>query len=174
LLGLLKQFGADNVVYQLGVIRLLDEGRRERQDMLAAALEDSDGAMPTELLRLSTGRLKDILHSGNLAYAVRRLREHFFAEADGGDGAEGAHVSPPAARGCRLVVWARSPRDGTSVVVGFIRGAWRPPYADHLSMLKAGALDVPCAQELPKGRVLAMLHVGEWLQLERTKVPKIA
>jgi hypothetical protein len=96
LLSLLKQFGADNVVYQLGVIRLLDEGRREKQDVLVTALEESDAAMPTELLRLSSGRLKDILHSGNLAYACRRLREHFFPNAEDadGDGSGLHHLSP--------------------------------------------------------------------------------
>lgn len=79
-MSMLQQFGVDNVVYQLGVFRLLDESRKEREDALAVALEDSDSAMPGELLRFSTGRLKDVLHSGNLAYATKRLREHFFSD----------------------------------------------------------------------------------------------
>jgi hypothetical protein len=82
--GLVDKFGADSVVYQMGVIRLLDESDKGREDVLALAVEESDAAMPAALLRFSTGRLKEVLHSGNLAYAVRKLREHFYAADDGG------------------------------------------------------------------------------------------
>ena len=82
MLGLLQRFGADDVVYQMGVIRLLDESQREKEDVLAVAMEETDGAMPLEILRFSSGRLKDVLHAGNISYAVRRLRLQYFPSQD--------------------------------------------------------------------------------------------
>lgn len=81
MVSLLERFGVDDVVYQMGVIRLLDESQREKEDVLAVAMEESDGAMPLEIMRFSSGRLKDVLHSGNLTYAVRRLREQYFPKS---------------------------------------------------------------------------------------------
>lgn len=76
-IGLLHSFGVEDVVYNMGVIRLMDEKARESENVVQLALEVVDAAMPNELLRFSSGRLRDVLHSGNISYAVRRLREHY-------------------------------------------------------------------------------------------------
>ena len=76
-LELVENFGADDIVYQLGVIRLVDEAAREREGTFAVAAAAADVAMPDEILRISGGRFKDVLHSGNIAYAVSRLRQHY-------------------------------------------------------------------------------------------------
>ncbi|CUG74982.1 Hypothetical protein, putative [Bodo saltans] len=78
LLDLLYKFGVDDVVYQLSLVRVADEGRRQTGGAFAAAVDIADTAMPNEILRLSTGAFRDILHSGNILFAVQELRAHYF------------------------------------------------------------------------------------------------
>lgn len=78
LLDLLYKFGVDDVVYQLSLVRVADEGRRQTGGAFAAAVDIADTAMPNEILRLSTGAFRDILHSGNILFAVQELRTHYF------------------------------------------------------------------------------------------------
>ncbi len=88
-LELVENYGADDVVYQLGVIRLVDEAAKERQGAFAVAAAQADIAMPEEILRISSGRFKDVLHSGNITYAISRLRDHYKG-IQSGAGAGGA------------------------------------------------------------------------------------
>jgi hypothetical protein len=99
-LALLQSYGAGEVVYAMGVVRLMDDRKQSEEDIIHRALESVDSAMPAELLKFSSGRLRDVLHSGNLPYAVRRLREHFGSAQAGGSSAAGGdsrYAAPAAA-----------------------------------------------------------------------------
>ena len=83
-----EEHGADDVVYQMGLIRMLDETDAAQGGAFSVAAAESDLSMPRELLRFSSGKFKDVLHSGNLVYAVKRLRQHYY-NAQGTEGGMG-------------------------------------------------------------------------------------
>jgi hypothetical protein len=97
LLEILFKFSAEDVVYQLGVIRLMDEGRQQKDGAFAAAAKRADAAMPREILRFS-GMFREVLHSGNIIYAIQQLRKHYYQDggrltSNDGEAAEGAQWS---------------------------------------------------------------------------------
>jgi hypothetical protein len=82
-LDLLLRFGAEDVVYQMGIIKLIDEGRQGgsgggADGMFQSAVDHADLAMPRDILRFSGGAFRDVLHSGNIIYAVQQLRRHYY------------------------------------------------------------------------------------------------
>lgn len=99
LLDLLYKFGVDDVVYQLSLVRVADEGRRHASGSFATAVDIADTAMPNEILRLSTGAFRDILHSGNILFAVQELRAHYFESQSVPVAGTGASGRPPALSG---------------------------------------------------------------------------
>ena len=82
-LELVHRFGAEDVVYQMGIVRLIDEGKQGKDDMFQSAVDQADLAMPREILRFSGGAFRDVLHSGNIVYAVQQLRRHYYDENGG-------------------------------------------------------------------------------------------
>lgn len=104
LLDMLLKFGKDDVVYQLGLIRMMDEGKAAKGALFAKAVEVADTAMPKEIMRLSTGAFRDIVHSGNLLYVVEQLRAHYYdgglrqANRSGGDLGSSRPGSSPGGR----------------------------------------------------------------------------
>ena len=96
--GFVERYSVADVVHQLTVVRLADEGHLRGEPVFEAAVEGADAAMPREVLRLSSGRFKDVIHSGNLVFVIAQLRDLYAkkerAAAMGGDSGAGVDGEP--------------------------------------------------------------------------------
>ncbi|KAH9599378.1 hypothetical protein LSM04_008240 [Trypanosoma melophagium] len=69
LIEMLHRHGPSSIVYQLGIIRLLDA------HLLNTAVPEMD--VSCEITVLSQFVFRDVVHSGNLIYCITRLRQRF-------------------------------------------------------------------------------------------------
>jgi hypothetical protein len=74
--------GEENFVFALSMVRLMDQGKvAEPSDGLVHVDEDLEryrqDMVLQEVLRLSVGRYKDVIHSGNVLYALDRVKRYF-------------------------------------------------------------------------------------------------
>ncbi|KEG11929.1 hypothetical protein DQ04_02141070 [Trypanosoma grayi] len=83
---MLQRHGHDSVVYQLGLIRLLDSNSPGDDDSgggggtgaaATAVVVVAGTRVPREITVLSHSVFRDVVHSGNLMYCISRLRQRF-------------------------------------------------------------------------------------------------
>jgi len=89
--------GAANIAFYLNVIRLTEDGKREKAQALGAqpggepplsspppstggggpSPFEREAILRDEVLTLSNGKYRDVIHSGNIVYVLQKLRDYF-------------------------------------------------------------------------------------------------